>query len=424
MGLIDKAKQLIRSKNGKSKSADGLARLRTRNITPIRGDYTLSNSELVFSAVSRIANSLSAMPIQLYQGSKPLNNPLNDLVSKIPNPNMSGSRFIRTLETCRCTYGNGYALKIYDVGGRLVRIDILDPNRVTPLLETDSGELWYRIATAPDDYPAGEFYVHNFNVIHVSFLNANGYKGINPVSVLYDTLKYNEDIQQFSRKQLEQGVNAAIVLEAPSNLGEPQKAAMIEKFMDTYRKTSGNILLVESGVTVKSLNLSPVDSDLFEVERITRSKIAMIYNIPPHLLGDYSDVSFASQEQQMLEFLMLTMLPIVTDYEQEFNRKLLSDKQRMSGMGFKFNMDSILRADSATMADVHYKGVRSGWITPDEIRREQGRAPLANGIGKHPLVSQDLATLEYTVRDKPRVLMAKVDGGSSADDTSNNTPQE
>ena len=159
-----------------------------------------------------------------------------------------------------------------------------------------------------------------------------------------------------SVEQLEKGMNAAIVLEAPATLGDGQKERMIEHFQETYRETSGNILLLESGVTARSLNLSPVDSKLFEVEKITRSKVAMVYNIPPHLLGDYSDSSFSSQEQQMLEFLMLTMLPIVTAYEQEFNRKLLTREQRQQGYRFRFNMDSILRADAATQAEVHQIG--------------------------------------------------------------------
>lgn len=371
----------------------------------LRGDYTLRNSELMFSAVSRISNSLSAMPVQLYKGSVPVKNDLNDIVSFAPNPNMTSCQFFKTMEACRDTSGNAYALKVYDANGTLDRLDILDPYRVSPILDTDSGELWFKIT--PEQ--GAEYYVHNFYVIHVPFISTNGYSGINPVSVLFDTLQYAEAIQTFSAKQLEQGVNAAIVLQAPASLGEQQKIDMIRSFMDTYRQTSGNILLLESGVTADSLKLSPVDSNLFEVEKITRSRVAMVYNIPPHLLGDYSDASFTSQEQQMLEFLMLTMLPIVTSYEQELNRKLLSKTQRRQGYHFEFDINAILRADSATMAEVNYKAVRSGWKTPDEIRFTYNLPPLPGGVGKKALVSQDLATLDYTVNDKPRILAANLE---------------
>ena len=370
----------------------------------IRGDYTLRNSELIFSAVSRIANTLSAMPIQLYKGSKPVYSELNDLVSVRPNWLMTSCQFFRTMEACRCTYGDTYALKVIAPGETIPRLEVLDPSRVKPVIEQTSRELWWRIQ--PDE--GAEMYVHDWYMIHIPFISTNGIGGISPVSVLFNTLQYSDSIQEFNSKQLEQGVNSAIVLEAPANLGTEQKEAMIEDFMDTYRKTSGNILLLESGVKANNLNLSPVDTKLFEVEKITRSKVAMVYNLPPHLLGDYSESSFNTQEQEMLEFLSLTMLPIVTAYEQELNFKLLTSEMRKKGYCFKFSMDCILRADAATQAEVDYKGVRSGWDTVDEIRARRGKPPLPGGIGKYALVSQDLATLDYTVKEKPKVLASKI----------------
>lgn len=406
MGFIAKMKERRRQRIIKAAIAEGLT-VPSQSVMRgswlphwLRGDYTLRNSELLFAAVSRISNSLSAMPVQLYKGSTPLNNDLNDIVSFSPNPNMTSCQFFKTMEACRDTSGNAYALKILNGKGTLERIDVIDPARVRPVLEEKSHELWYKITPEKGT----EFYVHNYYVIHVPFISTNGYSGVNPVSVLYDTLNYADNIQSFNVRMIEQGVNAAIVLEAPANLGETQKKEMVESFMSTYRETSGNILLLESGVTAKSMNLSPVDSKLFEVEKITRSKVAMVYNIPPHMLGDYSDTSYTSQEQQMLEFLMLTMLPIVTAYEQELNRKLLTRTQRKKGYHFKFDMDAILRADAATQAEVDYKAVRSAWKTPDEIRIARNMPPLPNGIGKKAMISQDLATLEYTVNTKPDVL--------------------
>jgi HK97 family phage portal protein len=416
MGIREFMAEKRRNRVLKAAVAEGLTvpsmpYLKRGQLTALRrGDYTLRNSELIFSAVSRIANSLSSMPVQLYKGPMPVQNRLNDLVSFAPNPNMTSCQFFKTMEACRCTYGNCYGLKVYDELGVLDRIDVLDPSRVSPILDEDSGELWFRVT--PER--AASFYIHNFYVIHVPFISTNGYSGVNPISVLQDTLDYGKSIQKFSVKQLEQGVNAAVVLSAPANLGNEQRKRMIADFMDTYKKTSGNILLLESGVTAKSLDMSPVDSKLFEVEKITRSKVAMVYNIPPHLLGDYSDTSFNSQEQQMLEFLMLTMLPIVTAYEQELGKKLLTGDLREQGYSFKFNMDSVLRADAATQAEVDYKAVRSACKTVDEIRAARNLPPLPDGIGSKAVISQDMATLEYTVNEKPKVLASKLAGNTGS----------
>ena len=359
----------------------------------LRSDYTLRNSELIFSAVSRISNALSAMPVQLYRSTTLVKNELNDMVGFEPNSNMTSCQFFKTMEACRGTEGNAYALKVFAPDGTLSELRPLDPLRVKPVLEDKSNELWYKIT--PEH--GAEYYLHNFYVIHVPFISTNGYQGVNPVSVLFNTLQYNDEIQKFSMSQLEKGINAQVVLEAPANLGQQQKEDMIEDFMTTYKNTGGGILLLESGVQAKSLSLSPVDAKLFEVEKISRSRVAMVYNIPPHLLGDYSDISFSSQEQQMLEFLMLTMLPIVTAYEQELTRKLLTREERKRGYHFVFDMNAILRADAATRADVHQKAIRGGWETPNEARADYGRDKDPNG--NKLLVSRDLTTLEYLVKN-------------------------
>jgi len=359
----------------------------------IRGDYTLKNSELLFSAVSRIANALSAMPVRVYKGSKVYEGELNDMIAYSPNASMTTCNWLRTMEACRCTYGNAYAIKTFDETQKLTGLEILDPSKVKPFIEPNSKELWYRIT--PDEGPS--FDIHNFYIFHVAFLSTNGYEGINPVSVLLNTLSYNDEIQAFGAAQLEKGINAQIVIEAPANLGESQKAQTIEALRNTWKKTNGNLLLLESGLSAKTLNLSPIDTKTFEIERISRSRVAMVYNLPPHLMGDYSDTSFSSQEQQTLEFLTLTMTPIVTIYEQEFMRKIILSENRKKGLHVEFDMEAILRADSATKADVYQKAIRGGWMRPNEVRSQYNLAPDPNG--NELLVSRDLIPLGYLCKN-------------------------
>ena len=124
----------------------------------------------------------------------------------------------------------------------------------------------------------------------------------------------------------------------------------------------------------------------------------------------------------MLEFLTLTMLPIVTAYEQELNRKLINTASRRRGWHFKFDMDILLRADASTQAEVDYKGVRSGWTTVDEIRARRNLPPLPGGVGSKALVSQDLATLDYTVNEKAKVLAAGKNQAAGKEPAPSNEP--
>lgn len=392
MKIFEKLKSLFRRKSKQAPKERTGPFPWWRSLFRRRGDYTLENSELIFSAVSRIANTLSAMPLRLYKGSKMVtNNDLADLMSTAPNGTPT-CQWLKTMEACRGTAGDAFALKVLDESGILRRLDILDPDRVTPTREKTSKEVWYRVITEEGK----EIYWHNWYIIHIPFISTNGYKSVSPVSVLLNTLKYNEQMQEFSAEQLSKGINAQIVVEAPANLGEEQRVATVNTLMDAYKQTSGNVLLLESGLTAKALNLSPVDSKVFDVERISRSRVAMVYNLPPHLMGDYSDTSYTSQEQQALEFQSLTMLPIVTAYESELNYKLLTNAQRKNGYHWEINMDAILRADAATRADVNQKAIRGGWRSINEVRASYGDAPDPNG--SKLLVARDLTTLESLLK--------------------------
>lgn len=357
----------------------------------LRGDYTIANSEIIFSAVSRISNALASMPMRHYVGHTPRPDDLDDLVSFEPNPTMTAFVFFQTMEACRLTYGNAYALKVPSIERSEPYLYILDPDRVKPIVEKDSRELWYRIT--PEEGNA--YYIHSFHVIHVPFISTNGYHGVSPIQVLFNTLKYQSDIEEFSSKQLEKGVNAQVVLEAPANLGQAQREKAIEDFQETYKNTGGNILLLESGIQAKSLTLSAIDAKVFECEKVSRSRVAMVYNIPPHMLGDFTETSYTSQEQQTLEFLSLTMTPIVTLYEQAFAKSMIPRVDRKAGGKFQMEITALLRSDMATMADVHQKAVRGGWKTINEARRYDGSPDIEGG--DETLVAKDLVPLKLVL---------------------------
>lgn len=69
-----------------------------------------------------------------------------------------------------------------------------------------------------------------------------------------------------------------------------------------------------------------MDTKVFEVEKITRSRVATVYNLPVQMLGEISGTSYSSMEQQAMDYVQNTLIPIVRQYEQEFNRKLLTEK--------------------------------------------------------------------------------------------------
>lgn len=362
-------------------------------VTRTRGDYTLTTSEAIYAAVSRISNTIAAMPIHLYKGFElQRDHPLERLVAYAPNATMTPFLFRQTMEACRNSEGNAYALIVPTEDGMSVAsLDVLDPRRVTPRRDRETREMWYELNAEDGKI----FTIHNSSMLVLRHMAANGEKGIRPVDVLRGTLDYDRDMKEFSAKQL-QGVNGGIALKIPTSLNGDKRTEYIRLFLENYRASGGSLVILDGGAEMTSFAKSPVDAKVLDVERITKNRVATVYNIPAHMLGDYSDTNNATAEQLMREFMNMTNLPIVEMWENEHDRKLLSWDLVQQGYHFRFSMDNLLRADTETMAKKHQMAIRGGWMRPNEVRAVDNQPPDPNG--NELMISRDMIPLREALK--------------------------
>lgn len=381
------------------------------SITRPRADVTLQGHEAIYAAVTRIANTVASIPVHVYKGRERQDtHPLEKLLNLSPNPSMSAYIFKQTMEAFRNTEGMAYALIIRNGLGEITRLDVLDPTRVRPLIERDSREIWYDITLEGKTYP-----IPGYMVLALKHMSANGISGIRPLDVLRGSLDYDAEVKEISLNQLD-GINHGVMLEVPGQaLDETRKTQIVADFLDAYESSGQRVLVLEGGIKATTFNQSPVDAQLMDVERITRNRVATVYNLPPHMLGDYSDTSFSTAEQQMQEFLQLTIIPIVQQWEDELNRKLLSDADYKVGYRFRFDTDSLIRADMVAMANKYQMAIRGGWMRMNEVREREGLPPDPNG--DELMCARDIIPLRIMV-EHPELLLtgsiAQSDEGGNA----------
>lgn len=375
------------------------------SITRPRADVTLQGHEAIYAAVTRIANTVASIPVHVYKGRERQDtHSLEKLLNLSPNPSMSAYIFKQTMEAFRNTEGMAYALIIRNGLGEITRLDVLDPTRVRPLIERDSREIWYDITLEGKTYP-----IPGYMVLALKHMSANGISGIRPLDVLRGSLDYDAEVKEISLNQLD-GINHGVMLEVPGQaLDETRKAQIVADFLDAYESSGQRVLVLEGGIKATTFNQSPVDAQLMDVERITRNRVATVYNLPPHMLGDYSDTSFSTAEQQMQEFLQLTIIPIVQQWEDELNRKLLSDADYKVGYRFRFDTDSLIRADMVAMANKYQMAIRGGWMKMNEVREREGLPPDPNG--DELMCARDIIPLRIMV-EHPELLLTGVSAES------------
>src|SRR5699024_2203398 len=169
---------------------------------------TLATNETIFSAITRLSNSMATLPLKMYQNYHIKEDDISDLLINSPNSNMTGFEFIRQLEVARNEKGNGYALIERDVRLRPSKLTLINPDYVVPLIENETKELWYEVIGEDGN----RYYFHNMEMIHVKHISSSsGLKGINPIKVLSNANDFDKAVREFSLKEMQSAPNSFII---------------------------------------------------------------------------------------------------------------------------------------------------------------------------------------------------------------------
>ncbi|MBP3038071.1 phage portal protein [Bacillaceae bacterium Marseille-Q3522] len=346
----------------------------------------LATNETIFSVISRLANTLSSLPLKLYQNYDAKMNQLADKVFNEPNPNMTSFEVFNKIEVSRNETGNGYAVITRDIRMQPEYILPIDSSYVMPFLNKDDGELWYKV-TGMD----GTYYFHNMNMLHVKHITgSNRWEGINPLNVLRNTLEYDKSVQEFSLSEMQK--KESFILSYGANVSSDKRQQIIDDFRRFYSE-NGGILFKEPGVEISPMEKKYFASDTLASERITRSRVANVFNVPVSFLNDTEGQSFSNNEQMMIQFVQMNLTPTVRQYEQELNRKLLTPADRQAGFYFKFNLSGLLRGDTAARQSFYHSMLRDGAMSRDEVRRLEDLPPRG-GKADELWISGDMYPLE------------------------------
>ena len=333
------------------------------------GDPLISNEE-VFSVITRLSNMLSSLPIHLYKNYSEVNNETSSLLSVEANESISAFQLFNITETARNTDGNGYIFIERDKYGSPIRLYPLPPKNVSVMRDTDTDTIWYRV-----DYNQFHFLIFNTEMIHVKHTSPNGvYVGISPLDVLRDSLKFQDAVEDFSLGEMKK--KDKFIIQYDRSMDEPKIQSFLQQFRDLALKNGGAIIQ-QAGFKVERYASSFQPTDLNTTEALARTRIANAFNVPLSFLNDGQAKATTNPEHVMTQFVQMTLIPIVRQYESEFNRKLLTRSQRMQGYYFKFNINGLLRGDTAARTQFYQMMIRNGIATPNELRKLED-LPVSN----------------------------------------------
>lgn len=299
-----------------------------------------------------------------------------------PNPFMTSTPMMTLLETWRNHHGNAYAYLSYDNSGSLIGIYPLHPQNVRLWIDnaklfSGSEKLYYEYIKDGKSY-----YFNSDEILHLKGgLSKDGIVGVSVRETLATTLTGVKASQKYLNNLYERGLTAKAILKYTGDLSKENQKKMLEtmgEFINSNNNPSG-IFPLPIGMDIIPLDLKLSDSQFFELKKYTALQIAGAFGVKPNHLNDYDKSSYSNSEMQNLMFYVDTLLYILSLYEEEFNLKLLTEKERLSGLRFEFNVATILKGDLKTQAECITKFIQSGVYTINEARNLMGLPSVEGG---------------------------------------------
>lgn len=390
-----------RSLDSPRKSAGVVQTLRLDNPADwLTGDAVGMSTDraMKISTVNRcvevLSNSLAVLPIYIMDETSKerlTDHRLGRVLWARPNEAMTAFDLWKLMTVNEVLRGNGYAwLYRENSSGHVRELIPLPPDYVMPWIDPD-GYLWYLFS-----HPTtGQLYrLRPENLLHYKAYSEDGINGISTLRRASLTLSTAMAAQQYEHSTWRNGGQPSGILTTESDLGssvdvlQPDGTTVKMDPKEVLRKSweavhSGpqnamRVAVLDLGLKYQPISMTNADAQFVESNEIRVADVCRFFGVPPHLVYAGKQ-SYASNEQNSIEYVNYTLLPYETQWHQEDTYKLLLPSERTNGLRIKRELKVFLRGDTAAQA-AWYKAMREvGALNADEIRGLEDMGGIPGG---------------------------------------------
>lgn len=387
----------------------------------------------VYACVTRIANDIAKLGLVLMElqadgTAKPAvkSSPYWKVLRK-PNQFQNRIQWVVMWLILKLLYGNTYGLKIRDARGIVTDVYILDPRKVTPMV-TPEGDVYYSLggddlAKVPTGMvvPAREIIHDRMNTLWHPLV------GVPPIYACALSATQGMRIQQNSAIFFENMSRPSGMLTAPATISEETARRLRSDFEENYGgQKIGRLAVMGDGLTYEAMTIGAEQSQLVEqlgwtVEDVARAFSMPLYKIGAGTIPTNNNVQ-ALNQQYYTDCLQMYIESLELCLDEGF---AVPD-----GYGVEFDLDGLLRMDSATQIEVLSKAVSGSILAPNEARAKLNKPPKAGGdsiylqqqnYSLEALAKRDAKEDPFTTNKPPAVTPAPApapapEAGKSADD--------
>ncbi|CCE96160.1 Portal protein GP3 [Sinorhizobium fredii HH103] len=335
----------------------------------------------VWACVNLIAGTISSLPLMVYRtgadGTRTIaaDHPLYRLLHDSPNYDQTAVDFWDFVAASIELWGSAYALVSRSAIG-VIAITPIRPDLVS-VRRLKSGTIEYRWTEN------GKSYVEtDRSVLHIRGPGGNPLGGMSTLEFGRNAFSLARATDKAASRTFRNGLRPSGALKFDKWLTDPQReTARTELAAKVGADASGEPLILEGGVDWKQFSINPNDAQMLESRGYSVEEIARFFGVPPFMIGHTSKSTSwgTGLEQQTLGFLKFTLRRRLKRIEQALEKQLLTPDDRAKGIVIEFNIEGLLRADSAGRAKFYQQMTAIGAMTINEVRALENLPPVDGG---------------------------------------------
>jgi HK97 family phage portal protein len=266
--------------------------------------------------------------------------------------------------------GNSYSLVMErDRLGRPMKLQTLHPD-VVSMRKNTAGDLMWRVGTSDIDLA---------DIIHIPLFALPGSTlGLSPIDIAAQGLGIALATESYAARFFGQGATTMGVIEIDTELDDVQARRLATAWSAAHGgfRRAHLPAVLSGGATFKPISVPNDAAQFIESRSFQRSEIAMLFGVPPHMIGvTEKTTSWGSGiQQQSIGFVRYTLRGYLSRIENTFSRML------PDGQFARFDLRDLLRGDLAERYAAYQIGRNGGWLSINDIRRDEGLDPIV-GIG-------------------------------------------
>jgi HK97 family phage portal protein len=190
--------------------------------------------------------------------------------------------------------------------------------------------------------------------------------GISPIQACGLAATQGLEIQRSSTRFFQRGAKPAGVLTAPGHINEDTARRLKDYWEENFTgENAGRTAVLGDGLKYEPMIVNPHDAQLIDQLKWTAETVCSAFHVPAHLVGIGQPPTYNNIEALNQQYYSQCLQSLIENIELLLDEGLELPKP----YGTEFDLDDLLRMDTATKVKAAADALKAGGMSPNEARK-------------------------------------------------------